>query len=197
MAVKDNLNYRNLFEVPIFQQIIDINVDDILTLINTENTSVNKSNIGGWQSDNICDTPKYHNLLSTIEIHINDFANKLNMKYVQKINNAWININYKDSYNSKHIHPNSMLSGVVYLKTLNNCGDITFYHPLGHQLQYDWDKNNFNSEHTYNSYCWDMPVLEKCLYIFPSWLSHSVNKNTSDSERISIAFNTINADRLC
>ena len=197
MAVKDNLNYRNLFEVPILQQLLDFDVENILNKINTQNAGVQKSNIGGWQSDNISGFSEYNHILSILENCVNDYAKKFDMKYIQKIDNAWVNVNSKGNSNSKHIHPNTMLSGVVYLKTPKDCGNIVFYHPIGHMLQYDWSKENFKTENTFNSYCWEMPVVEKCLYVFPSWQSHSVDMNSNEDDRITIAFNTINTDRLC
>ena len=37
---------------------------------------------------------------------------------------------------------------------------------------------------------WELPVEDNCIVLFPSQCFHYVKKNTSNNERVSIAFNT-------
>jgi hypothetical protein len=39
------------------------------------------------------------------------------------------------------------------------------------------------------------PVKESMFYLFPSWVKHSVERNNTDSERISIAFNFVSPNQ--
>ncbi|NDB80820.1 hypothetical protein EB155_13250, partial [archaeon] len=39
------------------------------------------------------------------------------------------------------------------------------------------------------------PVKESMFYLFPSWVKHSVDRNESDKERISIAFNFVSPNQ--
>ena len=39
------------------------------------------------------------------------------------------------------------------------------------------------------------PVKESMFYLFPSWVKHSVERNESDKERISIAFNFVSPNQ--
>jgi len=104
----------------------------------------------------------------------------------------WFNINlYKDS-NVSHGHFGDDISGVYYIKTPNECGNIIFEHPIKDIYDYyHLDVENRVEVNTYNARTWWFPSEVKMLYLFPSWLNHSVeiNKNKTE-ERISIAFNT-------
>jgi hypothetical protein len=42
---------------------------------------------------------------------------------------------------------------------------------------------------------WECPVKESMFYLFPSWVKHSVERNNTDSERISIAFNFVSPNQ--
>tara|TARA_A100001201_G_scaffold123981_2_gene107957 strand:+ start:1119 stop:1691 length:573 start_codon:yes stop_codon:yes gene_type:complete len=151
------------------------------------------SNSGGYQSNDIYDDiPVFRNLFLNITEHSNKMAQLINLKGPLKIDNAWININgYKDS-NISHIHNYCMLSGVYYVKTPKNCGNLKLVNPASPTMEYDW--NNNNVQHKFNNYTsakWIMPAYEGVLYIFPSWLEHYVTPNMSKEKRISISFNII------
>jgi len=185
----------NLFPVPISTTQLDFPVDKIEILCQQEcrknSKGVNKSNLGGWQSGNIIYPDSSFSFLLDIEIICQEFA-----KGVLKINkqvsmvNAWININYKGNSNQIHTHPRSILSGVYYVKTPKECGNIEFTHPALDMMERDWCDIISNSElNYYNSHHWWLPSKANTLYIFPSWIKHLVKPNMSDEERISISFN--------
>lgn len=150
------------------------------------------SNIGGWQSDdlNLQDVelqPFIEELKNNIMFYINQCEFKTDLKY--RLDNIWININgYKD-HNKPHIHPGCLFSGVYYLKTPKNCGNIVFKHPAD-ILQYDWKKDLLKEVMQNNCNEWFLPVQEGKMFIFPSWLYHYVMPNLNEKEdRISLAFN--------
>ncbi len=144
------------------------------------------SNVGGWQSYDYDVPPlelrELFNSISNFSLEICDF---LEINSV-KIANAWINVNgYKD-FNWPHIHPNSTLSGVYYVKTPENCGNITFENSAL-ETSTDIERKNYTK---YNSPSWWIPSETGLLYIFPSWIKHRVDPNMNkDEERISISFN--------
>tara|TARA_A100001011_G_scaffold303585_1_gene317677 strand:+ start:899 stop:1480 length:582 start_codon:yes stop_codon:yes gene_type:complete len=151
------------------------------------------SNIGGWQSKNLKGAHKPLNqLFIEITKHIGIFNKTLQLNMSDKVGNIWININgYKDT-NAPHIHPNCLISGVYYIQTPKDCGNIQFRHPNYNCFQYDWDGDEqqgikFNQ---YNSNEWWFPSLAGRLYLFPSWLTHYVKPNGSKEKRISISFNS-------
>ena len=50
------------------------------------------------------------------------------------IENLWVNINPKYSYNQVHVHPEARLSGVFYVSGAENSGDICFTRSNGYSL---------------------------------------------------------------
>ena len=51
-------------------------------------------------------------------------------------------------------------------------------------------ESDFRNFLNFNSKCYDIPVEEGKLIIFPSRLMHDVSRNTQDDLRISLSFNT-------
>ena len=151
------------------------------------------SNAGGWQSNDLSgEIPVLNNLFLNIIEHSNKMAGLIGLKRPLKLDNVWININgFKDS-NVSHVHNHCMLSGVYYVKTPKNCGDLVLNNPSLPLSEYDW--NDYSIEGNYNNYTAAkhiMPAYEGMLYIFPSWLEHYVSPNMSKQKRISISFNII------
>lgn len=180
----------NLFSVPLFQKNLSIDNEKILSyckLLEKNDSGRTVSNLGGWQSNDIQDYPiELSDLLHSIQEFSYEICNILEIGQVN-IYNCWANINrYKDC-NWPHTHDDAILSGVYYVKTPQNCGDIEFESPINvSPFLRTYCKNNFNSSN------WWMPSEEGVLYIFPSWLRHGVNQNLNETEeRVSISFNLV------
>ena len=103
---------------------------------------------------------------------------------------AWIGINKPGSYNSKHVHPTSHLSGVFWIKVPKNSGSIMFHSPeIFNRFQ---ELDCYTDEFCYDSNCYmthDFTPSEGKILIFPSSLEHEVKKNESNEDRISVSFN--------
>ena len=99
----------------------------------------------------------------------------------------WINVNQKNNYNLVHNHPFSSFSGVFYIQTPANCGNIVFRNDS--KIELFMPVENFTNYGHYNSLSWTLPVKENILYLFPAWLTHIVKSNQSNEERISVSFN--------
>tara|TARA_B100001175_G_scaffold298141_1_gene288487 strand:+ start:54 stop:653 length:600 start_codon:yes stop_codon:yes gene_type:complete len=104
--------------------------------------------------------------------------------------NAWININSTGGYNDTHHHPGSLLSGVLWVKSSKDSGNIMFDDPamfnesnIVTELSDDL-KNHYHKDPEH----WRNPV-EGLLLMFPSYLMHRVGVNKSNEDRISISFN--------
>lgn len=120
-----------------------------------------------------------------------NFGFKDNIKF--KIGRSWINLNQNNNITRPHLHSNSLLSGVLYIKCKNS-GPIVFMHPvMAHQ--YVINPNMIKEYNKFTSA--EMSVIPEIgkLIIFPSWLVHYVENNLDDSDRISIAFNIEILDR--
>ena len=185
---------KDLFKTPLYAEYLKVNNDSIkkyITDYKKKNASVLKSNIGGWQSDNL--EGKHlplNDLFIDIEKHGNIFANKIGLKDNLTINNIWININYYKDYNINHRHSHCVLSGVFYVETPKDCGNIQFQSGDDDVRNYDWNENTIKERNIYTVPQYWMPALKNMLYIFPSWLSHNVLPNLNPKEeRVSISFN--------
>ena len=108
------------------------------------------------------------------------------------VDNWWFNINQEGIKNDYHLHPGADYSLVYYVKTHEGCGDLV--------LERSDDKILFNREfvHHFESHNHDYRIKPEDgqLVIFPSWLKHSVDMNTKDKDRISLAVNFILKKRL-
>ena len=142
------------------------------------------SNKGGWQSSDLFfNTDETTNkLCAFLQHYLNILSEKIKIKF--KIDNLWININGSETSNQIHVHPNSYISGVFYVKAKENQGDICFKNPLEYFNEFMYMKNNFLDSNVHYKPKTGM------LLLFPSSLPHFVLPNRTNIDRISIAFNT-------
>ena len=156
--------------------------------------SDNKSNIGGYQGH-------YFNL-SNMSPYISDDSLytliKTNLPSIetQPIKGfkyqAWVNVHEFGSSNVRHNHDphaGTFMSGVLYVKCPEGCGKIRFYDPRPH-INTAPDMRYYNNG---NLYHWFTPV-PNTLLMFPAWLEHDVDVNTSQEQRISISFNVFDVE---
>ena len=116
---------QNIFDISIWRTNIKNKVnlkelEEYGLFISENSKSVNQTNIGGFQSDNLKNTYVLDKLTDTIRDESKKYSKKLNINVVNDLKNIWININEKGHSNSEHIHPNCVLSGVFYAHTLFN-----------------------------------------------------------------------------
>jgi|TARA_R110000824_G_scaffold401537_2_gene612818 uncharacterized protein (TIGR02466 family) len=107
----------------------------------------------------------------------------------------WLNVNRKGNFNPPHVHPGNDYSGCYYASFPENSGLIHFLDP---RPQHRFSSPNPKSKENENWYLSDNPydtslfthkIKEGKVVIFPSWLTHYVDPNPTDSLRISIPFN--------
>ena len=107
----------------------------------------------------------------------------------------WLNINSKGNFNPPHAHPGNDYSGVYYVSFPENSGFIHFVDPRPqHRFSSPNPKSNENenwyrSDNPYDTSLFTYKIKEGKIVIFPSWLTHYVDPNPTDSLRISMPFN--------
>ena len=131
---------------------------------------------------------------------IKDFFYESLNKYTKNISQSdqrlvvtqcWANKNPPGSKHHEHVHPNSILSGVFYLKQDKTLPPISFAKSIQGAMKLDPKKyNNLNSE------TFLLPCVDGELLLFPSNLKHSVPTNMGKEARISLSFNTFSVDTL-
>ena len=192
-----DLNYKTnlIFPIPIhqfdvngFSEIKDELIDYAYDYKKKDPKGVSLSNRGGWQSEGF----EIINEDDVLQLFlINCLSNFPPIKESVELRGyAWININKPGDYNIKHVHPTNNLSGVLWIKCLENSGDIVFDSPNNFESflenkSYDDDfkKSNFIDD-SYHCY-----PTEGRMIVFPSHLQHHVQENKSNEDRISVSFN--------
>jgi len=117
--------------------------------------------------------------------------NVLNSKQRLVITQCWANRNPKGSKHHEHVHPNSIISGVMYFQINEKLPPIQFAKTNQDAIKLDPEKyNHVNSE------SFLLPCKPGELILFPSSLRHSVPINQGDEDRISMSFNTFSIDAL-
>ena len=190
-----NYSVRNIFPISIHEfqmnQFDDIKfklIDYVYNLQKQNPTGVDISNRGGWQSPTL-NLSKDNDLLRNFLIEcLSDIP------FIEKQTSlqfdAWVNINKKGNHNIRHIHPTSNLSGVLWIKCPEKCGEIVFASPyefVGFKELESYSDKFKKENNAYISY--RINPKEGYMILFPSHLAHRVNENKSDEDRISIAFN--------
>ena len=123
---------------------------------------------------------------------IDDYCNTIiNSEQRLVITQLWGNRNPKGSKHHGHVHPNSIISGVFYLRQDPKLPPIQFSKANQHAIKLDPRKYNVNNSETFL-----LPCTAGELILFPSNLKHSVPINMGDEERISLSFNTFSIDAL-
>lgn len=102
------------------------------------------------------------------------------------ITQSWVNYTEKQQYHHVHAHPNSYVSGVLFIQTDSEKDSLCFHSSHGY-TQFKISSSNYNM---FNSESWWVPAVSGTLLIFPSYLPHSVESVVSDKTRISLSFNT-------
>ena len=192
-----DLNYKTnlIFPIPIhqfdvngFSEIQDELIDYAYDYKKKDPIGVSLSNRGGWQSEGF-------NIINEDDVLQLFLINCLSnfppiKKSVELRGYAWININKPGDYNIKHVHPTNNLSGVLWIKCLENSGDIVFDSPnnfesfLENKSYIDDFKKSYFIDDSYHCY-----PTEGRIIVFPSHLQHHVQENKSNEDRISVSFN--------
>ena len=172
-------------------------LENIILEKEQKDKGVTFTNVGGYHSSAInLEKEKgfkciYDYINECMEVILFENNYKLNLGILSS--HGWININRKGDFNREHVHPDCHWSGVYYVKTPANCGELRFHNPIvassmvksGHLL--NLTSSNIKTSFFLNSIPLD--PYEGSILIFPSWLFHSVDPNRSNYDRISISFN--------
>jgi uncharacterized protein (TIGR02466 family) len=115
----------------------------------------------------------------------------LNTKQRLVITQSWFNKNPTGSKHHEHVHPNSIISGVMYFQIDQTLPPIQFSKSNQDGVKLDPIKYNVLNSDTFL-----LPCKPGELLLFPSNLRHSVPINTGMPDRISLSFNTFSIDVL-
>jgi len=174
----------------------DIQLDNIQLsrdIVNWSNQDkgVEKTNYKGWHSTtDMASKPEYKLLVDELFKMQQEIYEKEHLDRQPRLGNMWANINPPRGMNSPHIHPNSLFSGVYYVKSNPKAGRLKIYDPRpGVQFNMPSRKEGDPGKDLWRDVNID-PIPGRII-MFPAWLWHSVEENISDKTRISVSFNFI------
>ena len=182
-----------LFPTPLLIVPYEQPIDKELAYLKTISYREQKSN-GNFRSDDsyLLRNEEFKDIKNFLGEAVNKFTtNVLNSKQRLVITQCWANRNPKGSKHHEHVHPNSIISGVMYFQINEKLPPIQFAKTYQEGMKLDPIKyNHLNSE------SFLLPCKPGELILFPSSLKHSVPVNQGDEDRISVSFNTFCIDAI-
>jgi uncharacterized protein (TIGR02466 family) len=188
------IEIKPLFPTAIYMTNINIMPSEMKRLMGLYEDKDNwKTNVNGnftsketYVLDNVLGG-KRSMLVNEIQHHIDEFSKQvMGEKPSLRITQSWMNYNPPDKSHHKHFHGNSIVSGVLYIKTTPLSGAF-----IAHKREVYTNIMNTKINNTYfNSDEHRIVPTDNTLILFESSLPHSVESNNSKETRISLAFNT-------
>ena len=135
--------------------------------------------------------PELENLRKKIDEEVYNFAKSLQIdfsKHGLKRINSWGNLQKKGNYIKEHRHNNTQFSGVFYLQTPENSGDIIFTTRNATWFNSYWEPS-LTGYDDLNSFEKRFRPQQCGIFLFPAHLDHYVTPSHSEEERYSISFN--------
>jgi uncharacterized protein (TIGR02466 family) len=146
--------------------------------------------------DNLHTLPEMKELVDVVMLEsgraLDAFAVKRDSHY---ITDMWANITHPNHFQPTHVHPNCLLSGLVYIRTPANCGPTSFSSPRRYTKNLEpryLQKNELNSD------LFVMPPEKGRMLIWPSHIPHAVEQGTAEEseDRITVPFNVMIRGRI-
>ena len=182
-----------LFPTPLLIVPYEQPIDKELAYLKTISYREQQSN-GNFRSDDsyLLRNEEFKDIKNFLKESIDKFtANVLNTKQRLVITQCWANRNPKGSQHHEHVHPNSIISGVMYFQINEKLPPIQFSKDRQDGIKLNPEKyNHVNSE------SFMLPCKPGELILFPSSLKHSVPTNHGEEDRISVSFNTFCIDAI-
>ena len=182
-----------IFPTPLLIVPYEESIDKELEFLKTISYREQKQN-GNYRSDDsyLLRNEEFKNIKTFLSESVDKFTkNVYNSKQRLVITQCWANRNPKGSKHHEHVHPNSIISGVMYFQMNEKLPPIQFAKSIQDGVKLDPIKyNHVNAE------SFMLPCKPGELILFPSSLKHSVPINVGDEDRISVSFNTFSIDVL-
>ena len=189
-----------LFPTPVYQNCLEFRPSELKSMIDYV------SNLD-WASDkdiyegpngettkleaDLLSEPELENLRKKIDEEVYNFAKSLQIdfgKHGLKRINSWGNLQKKGNYIKEHRHNNTQFSGVFYLQTPENSGDIIFTTRNATWINSYWEPS-LTGYDDLNSFEKRFRPQQCGIFLFPAQLDHYVTPSHSEEERYSISFN--------
>lgn len=182
-------SWEGIFPIPVLRTNIDREFTDEernYFARTQENTCANVFNTR-TASTYVLDAAELRSVRSFIEEHVKIFGRRtisVSKDVEFYITQSWINFTKPGESHHKHVHTNSLISGVLYLNAIKDTDKIYFYKDVKAML------NVWNPEaNWYTADSWFFSVGSGDLILFPSSLAHGVEETKGSHIRVSLSFN--------
>ena len=148
-----------------------------------------RTNVQGWHSTtNMHERPEFKKLVNMLYDCQKTVYEQEYYESEPVLGNMWANINPPGGSNRAHQHPNSLWSGVYYIKAPKNSGHLKIDDPRSSaaMVRPNHKKGPLPSRLFRETHY--EPIAGRCI-MFPAWLMHCVDPNESNDIRISVSFN--------
>ena len=150
---------------------------------------LSRTNVDGWHSQtNMNELPEYKKLVDVLYEAQRTIYEQEHLESEPYLGNMWANINPPGAMNRAHMHPNSLWSGVYYVKAPKNSGHLKVDDPRSvAAMSRPRQKSGPTPSRLWRETSFE-PKAGR-LIMFPAWLTHCVDPNKSNDNRISVSFN--------
>jgi uncharacterized protein (TIGR02466 family) len=154
-----------------------------------QDTGITRTNVQGWHSTtNMGELPQFKKLVDMLYACQKTIYEQEHYESKPFLGNMWANINPPGGSNRAHQHPNSLWSGVYYIKAPKGSGHLKIDDPRSSAAMIRPKQKEGNKPARLFRETHYEPIAGRCI-MFPSWLMHCVDPNESNDIRISVSFN--------
>ena len=185
-----SLNYEmeGIFPIPIYFAKVKKFTDMELKVVRSlENKTVRNEGNYFTRDTYILNSKHFQNIKKQLDEHVLKYFDKVistKDKIAPYITQSWINYTKEGEYHHSHAHPNSLVSGILYLDA-DKDNDKILFEKINYK-RISFSKNKYN---LYNSDSWFFPVETCDLLLFPSETQHKVEYKRGKNVRTSLSFN--------
>jgi uncharacterized protein (TIGR02466 family) len=198
LTLADNTTIYPLFSKPIYTKIIDTDGEEIVSIIkkyefsNVFSTGWGNKGMKRYLSSassnkNVLKDEKLRFVKDKLVEEFDLFSSDV-MKYTNEfeIITSWFTRCEEGQSSGIHNHNNCLLSGVLYLQTDENSGNIKFQNFDNRRYQMKIEEYN-----VFNSIEFKLKPEDGLLIFFPSEMWHKIEESKSHNTRYSLAFNLL------
>jgi uncharacterized protein (TIGR02466 family) len=142
--------------------------------------------------DLIVRNPTFAELCERLKQHLIEFADVVDFDLrglAPKVDSIWINVLEPGGTHTGHIHPNSVISGTLYVDVPERASAIRFEDPrLPMMMAAPPRKARAAAHNRHFIYVQPSPGT---VLLWESWLRHEVPMNKASEDRISVSFNAV------
>lgn len=186
----------NLFATPVYKSSIGRSFTESEMQFIKNELKDPAFSIANYSSKNkaVLEAEQLQPLREIIQQTLNDYfktvfnsSNKVSLQITQ----SWLTRTRRGESHHSHIHPNSVVSGVLYINVAEVDG-LNFYRNED-MVWYDLIRE---AENYYNASRYFIQTKIGEIVLFPSNIHHGVREVVDDVERVSLAFNTFFSGEL-